>query len=339
MDPFLSALSGRSSSSGVPVWLMRQAGRTLPEYRRLRARHADFKTLLCEPELAVEISLQPVRRYGVDACILFSDILVLCEAMGANYELVGQKGPFFPHPVRTAKDVGQLRLNEPAQDVDYVLRTLRELRRTCDKPVIGFSGAPWTLFAYMVEGESSKTFSKARQFFHQASTSLRSAFLNLLTDNIIRYLKAQAEAGAQALQLFDTLADLLSAEDYRTHMLPCLRKIGLAMEACDVPLMFFLKGVHFLWCELKDLPCAGFSLDWQTSPEAVKKHMKGKVLQGNLDPAVLYGSRAHIRCATRGMLQSFEGVPYVANLGHGVYPDTDWQKIACFVDAVHEYSA
>ncbi|MCY4419614.1 MAG: uroporphyrinogen decarboxylase [Cytophagales bacterium] len=321
-----------------PVWLMRQAGRVLPEYRRLRSKYKDFKTLLKTPELAAEISLQPISRWGVDGTILFSDILVLAEAMGSPYEFLEDRGPYFPEPITNPQVFSKLREVDVETDLSYVLETLRLLRISSPVPVIGFSAAPWTLFAYMTEGMGTKTFSRARSIFY-SQPDFSKKFLDLLTTNIISYLRAQIEAGAQVLQIFDSLAGFLPPSIYKMYILPHIHLIVESLVSFGVPLIFFPKGLYSLWDEMGSLSVGGVGLDWQVSPQEVIPKLSGKVLQGNMDPALLYGSQDRIRKETHNMLDSFCGVPHIVNLGHGLYPDTDWTHVSSFVKSVREYSS
>lgn len=317
-----------------PVWIMRQAGRILPQYRALRAHFPDFKAFVKTPAAAAEATLQPVDELGVDAAIIFSDILVVPEAMGLDYEMVEAKGPRFPRTIENEADITALRAGQAAADrLDYVYDALRIVKRELDGrvPLIGFAGAPWTILAYMVEGSGSKTFSKARRLLY-TEPALAHALLDKITETTIAYLHGQVAAGADLLQLFDSWAGELPPEHYRTFALPYLHRICTALP--DVPTTVFAKGAWFAMADLADLTCQVLGLDWNMSP-AWAKSVTGnkKVLQGNLDPCALYGSPQSIEKETLTMLRAFGG-QHIVNLGHGVYPDTPLEGVRAFVETV-----
>jgi len=320
----------------TPVWLMRQAGRILPEYRKVRASVSGFKELVQTPELACEVSMQPVDILGVDAAIIFSDILVVPEAMGLPYELIESKGPLFPKTIETVEDVDNLRIAE-GPELQYVYDAIRLLKGALNNriPLIGFAGAPWTILSYMVEGQGSKTFAKARKFLYQQPESAK-ILLDKISSSTINYLKSQISAGADMLQIFDSWAGVLSAEQYRTFGIPYLEKICNAID--EVPIIVFPKGANFTFEELKALNCNVISVDWNTSNDEVRKLMNGgKAVQGNFDPAGLYASKDEITKRTKEMLASFGPKGHIANLGHGVYPDTPLDNVKCFIDTVKEF--
>jgi len=332
---FLRALRGEAVER-PPVWLMRQAGRILPQYRAVRERLSGFKELVQTPDLAAEVTLQPVDELGVDAAILFSDILVVPEAMGLDYELVEKQGPRFPRTVQHPRDVENLRSGEEAaRRLEYVYAAIRQIRQRLEGrvPLIGFSGAPWTLLAYMVEGQGSKTFSKARALLWREPT-LAQALLDKITETVIAYLRHQVAAGVQALQLFDSWAGMLSPEAYRRFCLPGLKRICAAVP--EVPLILFAKGAWFALEDFAELPCA-VGLDWHVPPAHARSILgKERVLQGNLDPCLLYAAPATIERQTREMLKAF-GPHHIANLGHGVYPDTPLEGVKTFVRTVQRF--
>jgi uroporphyrinogen decarboxylase len=315
---------------------MRQAGRVLPEYRKIRASVKDFKALVKNPELATEVTLQPVDILGVDAAIIFSDILVIPEAMGLNYEMVESLGPVFPKRLSSEMDVNELRIAE-GDDLDYVMSAIRLTKQELNGrvPLIGFAGAPWTILSYMVEGGGSKTFSAAKKMLYTNSV-LAHRTLEMITKSTINYLKGQISAGADIVQIFDSWAGILSPEQYRTFSLPYISKICDAIT--EVPVIVFAKGAFFARTELNKLKCEVVGLDWNMDIAESKAMMPNKVLQGNLDPCALYGTFDDIKRETAKMLNAFGTHPHIANLGHGLYPDTDVDKVRCFIEAVKEFS-
>ena len=330
---FLRAALGETVER-PPVWLMRQAGRILPQYRALRSRFPDFKAFVKTPEAAAEATLQPVDELGVDAAIIFSDILVVPEAMGLDYEMIEAKGPRFPKVIENERDVALLASGTPAAErLDYVYEALRVTKQALSGqvPLIGFAGAPWTILAYMVEGGGSKTFSRARRMLY-AEPGLAHALLQKITDTTIFYLKNQVAAGADLIQLFDSWAGELPPAHYRTFAVPYLRQICAALP--EVPKTVFAKGAWFALEDLAALPCQVIGLDWNTSPTFAKeKTAAAKVLQGNLDPCTLYADTQTIEKETLAMIRAFGG-RHIANLGHGVYPDTPLDGVRAFVEAV-----
>ncbi|MFN0217133.1 MAG: uroporphyrinogen decarboxylase [Saprospiraceae bacterium] len=325
------------STERPPVWLMRQAGRILPQYRALRKQFPDFKAFVKTPEAAAEATLQPVDELGVDAAIVFSDILVIPEAMGLDYEMVEAIGPRFPQTIENQKDVAKLNSGAAAaESLEYVYEALRISKRAlADRvPLIGFAGAPWTILAYMVEGGGSKTFSKARRLLY-ADPLLAHELLQKITDTTIAYLRGQVAAGADLLQVFDSWAGELPPEHYRSFALPYLRQICESVP--EVPKTVFAKGAWFALEELAELPCQVLGLDWNISPKfARQKTGNSKVLQGNLDPCSLYADTKTIEKETIAMLRAFGG-NHIANLGHGVYPDTPLDGVRAFVETVKMY--
>lgn len=321
----------------TPVWLMRQAGRILPEYRAIRNRLSGFKELVETPDLACEVTIQPVDILGVDAAIIFSDILVIPEAMGLTYQMVEKKGPWFEETIKTAAQVDQLRIAEPEADLSYVLDAIKLTKKELNGrvPLIGFAGAPWTIFCYMIEGEGSKTFSKARKMLVQ-EPALSHRLLDMITRSTTAYLKAQIAAGTDLVQVFDSWAGILGPDQYREFALPYIKQICAAIN--EVPITVFAKGAYFVRKELGQLPCATIGLDWNMDI-AESRALIGseKTLQGNLDPCVLYGDHSTIKKATERMLQDFGSQRHIANLGHGVYPDTNPDHVKTFIQTVQEY--
>lgn len=328
----LQALAGEMTPR-PPVWVMRQAGRILPEYRAVRSRLSGFKELVETPELACEVTLQPVDLLGVDAAILFSDILVVPEAMGLPYELIEKVGPRFPETIGSAADLKRLHPVEPEEHLKYVLDAMRMTRSALDGrvPLIGFAGAPWTIFCYMIEGGGSKEWSRARRML-RSEPALAEDLLDQITEATIAYLNAQVEAGAQALQLFDSWAGALDATLFERYSLPRLRRI--CEEVKGAPLIVFAKGAGWQLDRLATLPCQALGIDWHTPVAEARRRAPEHVLQGNLDPSTLYGTETEVRAATQRMLKDFGRGNHVVNLGHGVYPDIDPDRVRAFIDEV-----
>lgn len=336
-DLLLRAARGEETER-TPVWLMRQAGRILPQYRAVREKVSGFIELATTPALAAEVTIQPVDLLGVDAAIIFSDILVIPEAMGLPYEMAEKRGPHFPKTVQTMQDVAQLKVADAETDLGYVLEAIRMTKKELrDRvPLIGFAGAPWTIFAYMVEGSGSKTFAKAKKMLY-TDAELSHQLLQKITDSTIDYLKGQITAGADLVQVFDSWAGILSPEQYRTFSLPYLAQICDAVT--QAPVTVFAKGAFFARAEMGQLNCRTVGLDWNMDPQESRTLIgREKTLQGNLDPCVLYASYKQIEQETQQMLLSFGPHRHIANLGHGVYPDTDPDKVKCFIQTVKEFS-
>ena len=321
----------------VPVWMMRQAGRILPEYRAVREKAGSFIKLATTPELAAEVTIQPVDILGTDAAIIFSDILVVPEAMGLPYEMVETKGPIFPKVIQNKKDIDALRVSNPEKELAYVLKAIDIVKKELNGrvPLLGFAGAPFTIFCYMVEGKGSKTFSIAKKMLY-TEPELAHLLLQKITDTTIAYLKAQAKHGADLVQIFDSWAGILSPEQYRKFSLPYITQICDAIN--EVPVTVFAKGAFFARKEMSNLKCEVIGLDWNMDISESRRMIPHKTLQGNLDPCVLYGSFKDIEKHTKKMIKNFGGQKYIANLGHGVYPDTDPGKVKCFIDTVKNYT-
>ncbi len=319
----------------TPVWLMRQAGRVLPEYRKLREMARDFKTLVKTPELAAEVTIQPVDILGVDAAIIFSDILVVPEAMGLNYEMEEKRGPVFPKRISSTSDLRDLHIADP-QELNYVIQAIELTKRHLNGrvPLIGFAGAPWTIFSYMIEGRGSKTFSEAKKALY-TQPAFSHSLLEMITESTISYLKAQVRAGADVIQVFDSWAGILSPDQYNEFALPYISRICDAIR--DVPKIIFAKGAFFARAKMNSIDCDVVGLDWNMEIDESRRLLPDKVLQGNLDPCALYGSFDDIRRETKKMLKAFGASNYIANLGHGLYPDTEVDKVKCFIDTVKEY--
>ncbi|RDB02827.1 uroporphyrinogen decarboxylase [Runella aurantiaca] len=334
-DLLLRAARGEKTER-VPVWMMRQAGRILAEYRAVREKAGSFIQLATTPELAAEVTIQPVDLLGVDAAIIFSDILVVPEAMGLPYEMEEKRGPVFPKVVKTMGDIDQLRIADPEADLGYVLKAIRIVKKELNGrvPLIGFAGAPFTIFCYMTEGKGSKTFSVAKKALY-ADPEFSHKLLQKITDSTILYLKAQIAAGANLVQIFDSWAGILSPTQYREYSLPYIKQICDAIT--EVPVTVFAKGAFFARKEIGELSCEVVGLDWNMDIEESRQLIPTKTLQGNLDPCVLYSSFSQIEKEVRKMLDAFGNQRYIANLGHGVYPDTDPEKVRCFINAVKSH--
>ncbi len=320
-----------------PVWLMRQAGRILPQYRAIRNKLSGFIELVTTPELAAEVTIQPVDELGVDAAIIFSDILVIPEAMGLDYEMVEKKGPSFPDPIRSTDRIKTLTSGaDAASKLGYVYDAVRLTKTGLHGrvPLIGFSGAPWTLMAYMIEGGGSKTFSKARKFLYTEPEASK-ALLDKITDSIIAYLRLKIEAGVDVIQLFDSWAGVLSPALYQQFSLPYISRICDALG--DIPVIVFAKDAWFALEDIGKINCQAVGLDWTVRPDLGRAWIgDDKILQGNLDPAQLYAAPEAIRSETLKLINSF-GSKHIVNLGHGVYPDTPLEGVKTFVNTVKEF--
>ncbi len=335
-DLILRAARGEETER-VPVWVMRQAGRVLSEYRATRAQAGSFKSLLMNPQLAAEVTIQPVDILGVDAAILFSDILVIPEAMGLPYRMDEGKGPSFENTIQSQADVDKLSTENVLDNLKYVFDAITTIKRDLHNrvPLIGFAGAPWTIFCYMVEGRGSKTFSISRSMLSE-NPELAHRLLRKITDATIVYLKQQIACGCNMVQLFDSWAGILNKDTYNTFALPYIEEICQAIDT--VPMTVFAKGAFFSMEEMGQLPCRTLGIDWHTSPEFARR-LAGpdKTLQGNLDPAVLYGSEEFVISETKRMLDRFGSHKYIANLGHGVYPDINHEKLKLFIQTVQAH--
>lgn len=323
-----------------PVWMMRQAGRYLPEYRAVRAK-SDFLTMCRTPEQAVEVTLQPVDLIGVDAAIIFSDILVVPEAMGMHLTLDEGIGPQFPTPIRTMADLDTLRAVDPEDSLAYMLNAIKLARRELNNrvPLIGFAGAPWTLAAYMIEGKGTKQFALAKRMLFEQPT-LAHTLLDKLATAVGDFLLAQIAAGAQAVQLFESWAGSLGPEEFRLYSLPYLARIAARVRPTGVPLIVFAPGGGWALREIAEATqaeCVG--VDWHLSASTARAMCDGLnvAMQGNLDPCALYAPPAEIRRRTHAMISAFGPTGHVANLGHGILPDVSPAHARAFVDAVKEW--
>lgn len=321
-----------------PVWMMRQAGRYLPDYIKLREKY-DFFTRVQTPELATEITLQPVEQVGVDAAIIFSDILVIPQAMGVEVLMEEGKGPSLPKVMRTEKDINSLLTDAVDEKLDYVMKALVLTKKELNGrvPLIGFAGAPWTILCYMVEGKGSKTWEKAKEFCY-VQPELAGQLLQKITETTINYLKAQAKAGADVLQVFDSWSGCLSPEDFKHFAQPYLIKIADALKD-EAPVILFPKGSWYALPELSKSSAAGIGIDWGISPQMAREMtMNSITLQGNFDPAKLLLPVPEIKKAVHKMINEFGTQKYIANLGHGITPNIPVDHAKAFVDAVKEYN-
>jgi uroporphyrinogen decarboxylase len=332
---FLQACGGAVPST-TPVWLMRQAGRILQPYRELKEKTGSILGLFKNPTLAAEVTLMPVAQLGVDAAILFADILTPIEPMGCEIDF--KPGPVFADPVRTREAVDALDLIDSRVQLAYVMETIQRVRDglPADIPLIGFGGGPITLATYMVEGGSAKSFSQFRRFLH-ADPEAATRLLDKLTDVVIDYLTTQVEAGVQAIQLFDTWVGTLSRESFRIHALPSLQRIFAALEGLGVPRIYFPLDAAHLLPLLPETGADIFSIDWRIDMADAFDTLPNRPLQGNLDPVVLFASPEVIRRETRQIMQRCQGRPHIFNLGHGVLPDTPVENVRVLVEAVHEF--
>ncbi len=338
-DLFLRACR-KSPVERTPVWMMRQAGRYLPEYRAIRAK-ADFLTMCKTPELATEVTIQPVDILGVDAAIIFSDILVIPEAMGLHLEMVESRGPRFPAPVRTAEEVGALKIPDPERELKYMLDALERTKRALAGrvPLIGFAGSPWTLAAYMVDGGGTKDFRYAKTMMLDAPEVMR-GLLEKLSRAVALYLEAQLAAGADAVQIFDSWGGVLTPDLYKMFSLEYLFKVVSSVRRNGAPIIVFSRGANHALKEIAEIGADVVSIDWTADMAEARAAIGGKVaLQGNLDPSVLYASPEAIRKEVRSILRKYgKGSGHIFNLGHGIYPDVEVDHAKAFVRAVREES-
>ena len=321
-----------------PVWMMRQAGRYLPDYIKLRDKY-NFFTRVQTPELACEITLQPVDQVGVDAAIIFSDILVIPQAMGMEVLMEEGKGPSLPKVVKTQKDVDGLLTKNAENNLKYVYDalSLTKIELNGRVPLIGFAGAPWTILCYMVEGKGSKTWDKAKQFAY-TQPALAHELLQKITSVTINYLKAQVKAGADIVQVFDSWSGILSPGDFKIFAQPYLLQIADALKN-DAPVILFPKGSWYALNDLSKSSAAGIGIDWCITPQLARKLTENKItLQGNFDPAKLLAPVPQIKQWVRDMIDSFGTQKYIANLGHGITPNVPVDHAKAFVEAVKEYS-
>mgnify|MGYP002778223395 CR=1 FL=1 len=336
-DLLLRALRG-DKLERPPVWMMRQAGRYLPDYIKLREKY-DFFTRCQTPELATEITLQPIDQVGVDAAIIFSDILVIPQAMGVEVLMEEGKGPSLPKTIKTGQDIDALNTADAEHHLKYVMDALAMTKRELNGrvPLIGFAGAPWTILCYMVEGKGSKTWDKAKQFAY-TQPQLAHALLQKITDITIDYLIAQTKAGADTVQVFDSWAGSLSPEDFRTFAQPYLVQISDAVSK-HAPVILFPKGTWYALKDLAQTSASGIGIDWTVTPQFARELTNNNniTLQGNFDPARLLAPILQIKRWVKEMIDGFGTQRYIANLGHGITPNVPVAHAKAFVEAVKEY--
>ena len=333
----------RKKISRTPVWMMRQAGRYLPEYRQIRAQAGSFLNLCKNKELACEVTLQPLRRFALDAAILFSDILTIPDAMGLGLSFVEGEGPCFANPLRSVKAIDALPIPMAADKLSYVLDAVKLIRREMpsDLPLIGFAGSPWTMACYMVEGKSSRDFKHMLQLIDNEPLAAH-RLLTKLTMAVTDYLDEQVRAGVNALMMFDTWGGILSTANYHAFSLSYMSRVIKYLKAKypHIPLILFTKGGGKWLQQMADSECDAISLDWTCDLALARTEVGGRVaLQGNLAPDILLTSPQEIRKQVKRVLDAYgHGSGHVFNLGHGVTPDVPWQHVECMVNAVHEFS-
>ncbi|TAI47436.1 uroporphyrinogen decarboxylase [Flagellimonas allohymeniacidonis] len=335
-DLFLRALKGETVDR-PPVWMMRQAGRYLPEFMELKNKY-DFFTRCQTPELASEITIQPIRRYGMDAAILFSDILVIPQAMNIEVQMKPNFGPYLPNPIREAKDLDRVIVPEVHDALDYVMQAISMTKEKLNNeiPLIGFAGSPWTILCYCVEGQGSKSFDKARGFcFTQPEQAHQ--LLQKITDTTIAYLKAKVKAGVNAVQVFDSWGGMLSPNDYQEFSWRYIQQIVDALKD-DAPVIVFGKGCWFALKEMAESGASAVGVDWTCSPKNARYLTGGKItLQGNFDPARLLSPPSKIKRMVAQMIREFGKDRYIANLGHGILPNIPLENAKAFIDAIKEF--
>lgn len=345
---FINVLTGKQASY-TPIWLMRQAGRYLPEYRKTREKAGSFLSLCKNPDLATEVTLQPIRRFGLDASIMFSDILVVPEAMGLQLYFTDGEGPKFANPIQNSLDIDMLKTIEPELDLAYVMQTIRNLKQSLPSniPLIGFSGSPWTLACYMIEGSGSRNYEKIKSWVY-AHPELLHSLLDKIAIAVADYLVAQIKAGVDTIMLFDSWGGVLSTEAFKQFSLQYLEKVltkvQLSLPEKDIPSIVFTKGGGVWLDKLDSLPCNALGIDW-TIKLSQARAQTTKILQGNLDPVMLsVADFATIKKEVTTLLQDYRDANdgslagHIFNLGHGILPTAKPDNVKCLVDTVHELS-
>ncbi len=335
-DLYLRALKGEVVER-PPVWMMRQAGRYLPEFQEIKAKY-DFFTRCQTPELASEITVQPIRRYGMDAAILFSDILVIPQAMNIEVEMKNGVGPWLPNPIRTMADVEKVIVPEIEETLGYVMDAIKLTKEMLNDeiPLIGFAGSPWTILCYCIQGQGSKNFDKAKEFCFTQPVAAHT-LLQKITDTTILYLKEKVKAGVNAVQVFDSWGGMLSPVDYQEFSWKYINQIIEALKD-DAPVIAFGKGCWFALEEMTKSNASALGVDWTITPEWARKLTRGNVtLQGNFDPTRLFSPPAEIKKQVKQMIDAFGKDKYIVNLGHGILPNIGLDNAKAFIDAVKEY--
>ncbi|KEY91442.1 uroporphyrinogen decarboxylase [Candidatus Photodesmus blepharus] len=343
-DRYLRALLKKTLDC-TPVWIMRQAGRYLPEYRAIRSMAGDFMSLCKNAELSSELTIQPLRRFPLDAAILFSDILTIPDAMGLGLYFKEGEGPKFQNPITCKADIDKIKLPDPECELQYVMNAIRQTCKNLEDtvPLIGFSGSPWTLATYMIEGGSSRNFSKIKKLMYTEPKTLH-LLLKKLSATISKYLNAQIQAGIHSVIIFDTWGGILTPCNYNLFSLQYMHKVidGLSTEndGCRIPVTIFAKNAG-MWIEnIAETGCDAIGLDWTIKISDAKKRVGKKVaIQGNMDPSVLYAKPQRIRKEVEKILENFgNGTGHIFSLGHGIHPDVSPENVSVFIDAVHELS-
>ena len=335
-DLYLRALKGESVER-PPVWMMRQAGRYLPEFMAIKEKY-DFFTRCQTPELASEITVQPIRRYGMDAAILFSDILVIPQAMNIEVQMKPNFGPFVPNPISNLGDLDRVVIPDVNDSLGYVFKAIETTKELLDNeiPLIGFAGSPWTILCYVVEGQGSKTFNKAKEFCF-SNPEAAHLLLQKITDTTIKYLKQKVKAGVNAIQVFDSWGGLLSPQDYDEFSWQYINQIVEALKD-DAPVIVFGKGCWFALDKMANSNASALGVDWTCAPEIARKLTDNKVtLQGNFDPARLFSTPQEIRQKVTEMINAFGKDKYIVNLGHGILPNIPLKSVEAFIGAVKDY--
>ena len=335
-DLFLKALKGESVKR-PPVWMMRQAGRYLPEFMAIREKY-DFFTRCQTPELASEITVQPIRRFGMDAAILFSDILVIPQAMNIEVQMRPDVGPYLPSPIRSEEDVALVQVPDINSSLGYVMEAIEMTLEKLDNeiPLIGFAGAPWTILCYCVQGQGSKSFDKAKEFCYTQPAAAH-MLLQKITDTTIAYLKAKVVSGVHAVQLFDSWGGMLSPDDYNEFSLPYIQQIVDALKQ-EAPVIVFAKGCWFVLNKLAATGASALGIDWTCTARNARYLTGGQItLQGNLDPARLFSPPAQIKQMVEQMINDFGKDRYIVNLGHGILPNIPLENVSAFINAVKEF--
>ncbi len=335
-DLLLRALRGEEVSR-PPVWMMRQAGRYLPEFMELKDKY-DFFTRCQTPDMAAEITMQPVRRFPIDAAIIFSDILVIPQAMGLPFEMRPGVGPWLDNPVRSAADVAKLRTGDVNDELKYVFDALKITKEALNDeiPLIGFAGSPWTIFCYAVQGQGSKNFDKAKAFAY-TETKAAHELLQKITDSTIIYLKEKINSGADVIQVFDSWGGMLSPKDYQEFSYPYITQIVDALYE-QVPVVVFAKGCWYALDEMSQSNASALGVDWTIKPSVAREMTKNRItLQGNFDPSRLLSPPETIQKMVKEMIDEFGTTKYIANLGHGILPNIPVENASAFIEAVVNY--
>ena len=335
-DLFLKALKGETVER-PPVWMMRQAGRYLPEFMEIRKKY-DFFTRCQTPELAAEITVQPIRRFGMDAAILFSDILVIPQAMNIPFEMKEGLGPYLPKPIRSQKDVDQTIVPDIQETLGYVMDAIKLTKEMLNDeiPLIGFAGSPWTILCYCVQGQGSKTFDKAKEFCFTQPVAAHT-LLQKITDTTIAYLKEKVKAGVDVVQIFDSWGGMLSPVDYQEFSWQYIQQIIEALKE-DAPVISFAKGAWYALEEMSRSNVSALGVDWTITPQIARKFTNNSLtLQGNLDPTRLLSPPKEIKKLVTNMIDDFGKDKYIVNLGHGILPNIPLDHVQAFIDAVKEY--